>query len=353
MQENINSQGRPTPSRRRNGRQGNKQPGQKMYASENDAAVNAYSAYAQSPQPFTPAKPSSTTPDPYSLQESNSVSKSSRPRNTGGKSRGRNAPVTSPDSPNAARKTPPNSLPTGKIATAYAGSTFHASPAPSALPIPSFYSKGAASPVPAAAKEQHPFAPNLDGNAPTPSRPSNPPSQDSPLEAIFRADRAEKERARRASFASTMTGPGPAGIASPSRPAFGETNSVPRQYRGFMQDRPQPPRSASGIPLSELDGAGAGHVGPSFSTPYHERIRAAHARPQPAFGTDAAATIGPGEDPSEALKRVLFGPKAGTAWAPAPTPPAPIPSAAAAPPGARPSGVAEMEDSLRRILKLS
>ncbi|KAH7349529.1 hypothetical protein B0T11DRAFT_132055 [Plectosphaerella cucumerina] len=351
MQENINTQGRPTPSRRRNGRQSNKQPGQKMYASENDAAFNGHgAAYGQSPQPFTPAKPTSTTPDPYSLQESASVSKSSRMRNTGGKSRGRNAPVTSPDTPNPARKTPPNTLPAGKVATAYAGSTFHASPAPSALPIPSFLAKASASPVPTPVKEQRPGPPNPEQDAPTPSRPSFPVAQDSPLEAIFRADRAEKERARRASFASSMNGP--AGLSSPSRQGFEQPNSVPRQYRGFAHERPQPPGSNSGIPISELDGASAGHVGPSFATPYHERIRAAHGRPQPAYGADAA-TIGPGEDPSEALKRVLFGPKAGTTWAPSPTQPAPAPSVAAAPPGARPSGVAEMEDSLRRILKLT
>lgn len=347
MQENINSQGRPTP-RRRNGRQANKQPGQKMYASENDASANSHAAFGQSPQPFTPAKPLSATPEPYSLQETTSVTKNSRARNTGGKSRARNAVMTSPDSPRtaAARRTPPNNLPSGKVATAYAGSTFHASPAPSALPIPSFYSKGSTSPVPTTTKPQQPSPPPTNREAPTPSRSSLLSAQDSPLEAIFRADRAEKERARRASFATVNGHPN---FASPSRPNFNEPTTVPRQYKTLPQERLQPMRSGSGIPLSELDGASAGHVGSPFSTPYHDRIRAAHSHPQPSLGAEPSA-IAPGEDPSEALKRVLFGPKAGTSWSPAPMPPAPPPASA---PPARANGVAEMEDSLRRILKLT
>lgn len=90
-----------------------------------------------------------------------------------------------------------------KAQGAYAGPTFHASPAPSALPIPKFLSKS----VPAKTRQAPPTPPddaisNGSGSSPTPSIPS--PSrapipvpdrdEDSPLDLLFKADRAEKAR---------------------------------------------------------------------------------------------------------------------------------------------------------------
>ncbi|KAJ4353697.1 uncharacterized protein N0V89_005427 [Didymosphaeria variabile] len=84
---------------------------------------------------------------------------------------------------------------------AYAGPTFHASPAPSALPIPKFLSKS----VPPKTHSGPPTPPPEEGSesgsspSPSPSRgaPIPIPSrshQNSPLDLLFKADRAEKAR---------------------------------------------------------------------------------------------------------------------------------------------------------------
>ncbi|KAI1000053.1 hypothetical protein K3495_g8146 [Podosphaera aphanis] len=116
---------------------------------------------------------------------------------------------------------------------AYAGPTFHASPAPSALPIPSFYSKsvpdshrlkgsktlinGQISTPPSAhrppsqgLKQESPLdfffgSKNLVNNhISTPPTVLRPPSQEfrheSPLDIFFKADREQKERARNISM---------------------------------------------------------------------------------------------------------------------------------------------------------
>ena len=84
---------------------------------------------------------------------------------------------------------------------AYAGPTFHASPAPSALPIPKFLSRS----VPAKTAPGPPTPPpdnsSDSANSPSPSpSPSRAPiavparHEDSPLDMLFRADKAERAK---------------------------------------------------------------------------------------------------------------------------------------------------------------
>lgn len=83
-----------------------------------------------------------------------------------------------------------------KPQTAYAGPTFHASPAPSSLPVPKFFSKS----VPANAGNsslQARLEGESDGNSSTdeiPAMPEVSQREESPLDFFFRADRAEKAR---------------------------------------------------------------------------------------------------------------------------------------------------------------
>ncbi|KAF2106772.1 hypothetical protein BDV96DRAFT_617168 [Lophiotrema nucula] len=85
-----------------------------------------------------------------------------------------------------------------KTQGAYAGPTFHASPAPSALPIPKFLSRS----VPAKPQPGPPTPPAEDSDStgsptPSPSRasiPVPPRHENSPLDALFQADRQEKAR---------------------------------------------------------------------------------------------------------------------------------------------------------------
>jgi hypothetical protein len=89
-----------------------------------------------------------------------------------------------------------------KVQAAYAGPTFHASPAPSALPIPSrFLSRS----VPSQTHTGPPTPPPEDSSdsvSPSPSyaSPSRPPiavpsrNEDSPLDMLFKADKAERAK---------------------------------------------------------------------------------------------------------------------------------------------------------------
>ncbi|KAE8447367.1 hypothetical protein EG329_010781 [Mollisiaceae sp. DMI_Dod_QoI] len=188
-------------------------------------------------------------------------------------------------------------------AAAYAGPTFHASPAPSALPIPSYYSKSV------------PDSPGAKGlkslrGAPLSTPPHAAPTanqsqrEESPLDLFFKADREEKARAHSATQAASAAGPfqPPFDTSINSRTPPAPSNQT--QPRHGSANR----MSAGGIFAMELDGEREGGTpyGPAFSTPYSERISAARknqqSRPseQPPLGSQRSS------DRSEALKAYLF-----------------------------------------------
>ncbi|KAI8274845.1 hypothetical protein K4K60_009209 [Colletotrichum sp. SAR11_57] len=357
MQEATN-QAKPTTNRRRGRNGGGKAAGQKMYASENDMAHVSNSAFDQF-GPHTPQKSYSGSPDPQSAAGAQTGS-TQRSRN---KPRAKNPsanPVASPDTRQNRRSTP-QSIPVSNkpnTAAAFAGATFHASPAPSALPMPSFYSKSIpespGNPGMRREVQQQPSPPVTEHEAPTPHHPSTVPvARESPLDAIFRADRAEKEKARRVS--SLHSSSRPQGPVSPPAPALRDSPFAAKPYNTHPGHRMPFERSSSGISSAELDGFPGKPLGPAFSTPYQDRIRAARAGPsQPC--TPKASENSPSEDRSEALKKYLFGGK-GMTGSPQPSPS--MPSTPHASNGivtqdeeARSSDLRVMEDSLRRILKL-
>lgn len=100
---------------------------------------------------------------------------------------------------------------------AYAGPTFHASPAASALPIPSFFSKSLPS---VAAKDQPSLQARLDqessssdkSNDESPPTSSSipastvPPREESPLDFFFKADREEKAKRANSNGPATPNG---------------------------------------------------------------------------------------------------------------------------------------------------
>ncbi|KAF9869205.1 hypothetical protein CkaCkLH20_13323 [Colletotrichum karsti] len=362
MQETTN-QAKPTPTRRRGrggGGGGGKPAGQKMYASENDMANVSSLAYDQF-GPHTPQKSYSGSPDPQSATGNQNGSKQ-RSRN---KPRAKHPnPAASPDYTRQNRRSTPQTIPVNNkpsSATAFAGATFHASPAPSALPMPSFYSKSIpespGNPGIGGEVRQQPSPPATDQEAATPQHPSTAPvARESPLDAIFRADRAEKEKARRAS--SLHASARPNGPVSPPVPSPRDSPFAAKPHNTHPGHRMPFHRSSSGISSAELDGFPCKPLGPAFSTPYQDRIRAAH--PAPNQPSTPRSDNSPSEDRSEALKKYLFGGK-GVAASPQSTPPALSTSHAnngisgRRPPveEARPSSdLRAMEDNLRRILKL-
>lgn len=90
---------------------------------------------------------------------------------------------------------------------AYAGPTFQASPAPSSLPVPKFFSKS----VPNVAAQRSlesrmagESTPDIEHSSPETETASPPPraAQQSPLDMFFKADRAEREKGRSGSVQS-------------------------------------------------------------------------------------------------------------------------------------------------------
>ncbi|KAI2630614.1 hypothetical protein GGR54DRAFT_161928 [Hypoxylon sp. NC1633] len=292
-----------TPNRRRQGGRNRHTPQQKKYASENDVAPKSNPAMS----PSTPNSKGVQTLRP-SLSQSNSKNKSgNKPRNKNG--------AASQGQYKHTLVTP--FLQSNKNSTVpiFAGSTFHASPAPSALPIPKFFGKPSVdSPTTKADSSPDQGLYSATSNSDEASPPSPTPisrTEESPLELFFRADRAEKAKTHRASSDhASATGPGP---FSPPRDSPKEFATFPKAAGSIPTHRSNVPRRASalGIPADELDGNPSQPVGPAFSTPYQERLRAVGSRHNSAQTTPTVLqrkdmNSSEAMSSSEALKRYLF-----------------------------------------------
>lgn len=405
-----------TPNRRKPGA-GNRRPNRKNYASENDVGKadpgfqpdfvprnNTKNGGGNGNGPSTPQK-AQKNGAPASQQAASGKAgnnRNNRNQNQPNNVNSKNNPTSPPAK--SGRRTPPQTAgpkPTGAAASvaAFAGATFHASPAPSSLPLPSFFTKtnspGTPSARPLSGLGQQPSPPASDTEVPSaaatkeamassaggrnPLFPNGgaripPPRDESPLDLLFRADRAEKERNRRASSANIHAAPvGPFSppLQSQSMADNANSNTFPRDFAQQHQQQQQSTRrpgptlrtSSSGISAAELDGTPGQPMGPAFATPFQDRIRAA--RPSEAKGPsgagapsgfrDLAAGSAPSpfaggpynqqppppaanvDDRSEALKRFLFSKTGGSAASPSahPTASAPTtPTRYPGPPGA-------------------
>ncbi|KAL1889797.1 hypothetical protein Sste5346_008655 [Sporothrix stenoceras] len=381
----------PAPAQAKQTSNRRRRPNRKNYASENDVAKadpgfqpdfvprNKKNGGGGGGGPSTPQKAQkngmpSKSPAPGTQAASG---KAGNNRNNRNQQNNNNNNPTSPPA-KAGRRTPPQTAgpkPIGATASvaAFAGATFHASPAPSSLPVPSFFTKtnspGTPSARPLSGLSQQPSPPASDTEVPssTATKPVGassaggrnplfptggvsipPPRDESPLDLLFRADRAEKERNRRASSANLYgapVGPFSPPLQSQSMADNANSNTFPRDFAQQQQQqqstrRPGPTlrTSSSGISAAELDGTPGQPMGPAFATPFQDRIRAA--RPVEAKGTsgagapsgfrDLAAGSAPSpfaggpynqqppppaaniDDRSEALKRYLFSKTAGS-----------------------------------------
>ncbi|TDZ29170.1 hypothetical protein C8035_v006861 [Colletotrichum spinosum] len=332
-----------------------------MYASENDIGNVPGLGSEQFAHPHTPQKPRTVSPEP---QIGSGVQDGSKHRSRN-KSRAKNPnSVVSPDVSRQIRRSTPQSVPVNSKASsamAFAGATFHASPAPSALPMPSFYSKAIpeSSGPRAANKDVHPqpSPPATNPELPSHKYPSTAPAaRESPLDAIFRADRAEKEKARRRGSVRSPAKPYGFGSPFPQSPKDDGSPFAPKSHHTNPGQRLPFHRSSSGASQAEFDGFSGKPLGPAFSTPYQERIRAARATPDQPTGPPSGSPNASADDRSEALKKYLFGDKFACA--------SPQTGATTTYPGGSPAGngshddevrttdLRVMEDNLRRILKL-
>ncbi|CAG8959626.1 hypothetical protein HYFRA_00001529 [Hymenoscyphus fraxineus] len=287
-----------------------------------NAHMNKQHSTAEMSYPTQPSTPPRT---PRRNQNPNTAN--SAARETGSKQKSRNNKnrpknvVTSPPVKSQGRDrdrhTPPLNgaqpagIPSKPLSTPsaaiYAGATFHASPAPSALPIPSFYSKSVPdSPGLLKGLRSMKDAPIAQPNTQSPSPPTAPPSiskhrEESPLDFFFKADREEKERARStnsANVAGQPVGPFPPPAKSQRNLQTPPASKNPLSRPAFFQSRSSP----NGLFAMELDENPGTPFGPAFSTPYAERIKAARSNSEQRPRDDAQASL----ERSEALKAYLF-----------------------------------------------
>jgi hypothetical protein len=349
---------KPSPARHR----GNQNPaklGQKMYLSENDIPSQPIMVHDHIPLPRTPQKSVNGSPLPSSFLSNNTAQK----QRTRTKIRPKNG-LNSPEASRTGRHTPPPTVLT-KSSTAFAGATFHASPAPSALPIPKFYAKGAPE-SPSFNTKLAPTerTPTTDNEAPTSYRSHmNFEPRESPLELIFRADREEKEKARLTNSTTSQRRINDFECSpSASLQAQGHV-STPNFSINSNQRLEKFNHGESGSRENTPNHGVSRPIGPAFSTPYQQRIRAARAEPAGVSPSpQASPRVEDRSDRSEALKQYLFGGQstfdASQQRQSSPSVKTQLPAYNASgntssyQHGGRASDVLTLEDNLKRLLKL-
>lgn len=175
----------------------------------------------------------------------------------------------------------------------YAGPTFHASPAPSALPIPTFFSKSVPeSDFPQPGETEDESQDEQSGQY-TPSKPKSVPLEQSevgapsPLDFLFKAARD----------ARTATGSTPNG------------NAQSRRGSPAPQRQPQQADAVPGavFPFElENNETKSIPIGPSFATPYKERMNALRSSKSPSPSNDRRLDEEQLKAKSDALKGLLF-----------------------------------------------
>ncbi|KAI0868640.1 hypothetical protein GGS24DRAFT_200383 [Hypoxylon argillaceum] len=288
-----------TPNRRRPPTGRNRNSSQKIYASENDLPSERPN------NTVSPSTPQKLAPGGTAAPRAQSTNQ--KQKNKGNKNRNTKNGVASPGRRQGRES--PSLQPQVASAHIFAGSTFHASPAPSALPLPSFLRLSGAdssmdkSKTTESANESSPLTDSDEGS---PADKPIPRNEESPLEFFFRADRAEKALGRRASSANIDSVP--TARLSPLRNSpHKECNTFPKAMGHNSARRPifTGSDTSPSIPTTGLDISSRLPVGPAFSTPYHERIRAAHSNQNSARSTPVV-NRNPDPNSSEALKRYLF-----------------------------------------------
>lgn len=146
---------------------------------------------------------------------------------------------------------------------AYAGPTFHASPAASALPKPMFMSKsvpGDTKPTSLQSRLEQEVGDSGSSAASTPVVADTvpaavaPPREESPLEFFFKADRAEKAKGQTPTGLDTPGGKPSLPIAQSAPPGNNWSNIYQRDNRHHQ--RTESSQSQRGVFALELDGTG-------------------------------------------------------------------------------------------------
>lgn len=195
-------------------------------------------------------------------------------------------------SANISNATPEKQMP------AYAGPTFHASPAPSSLPVPKFFSRSVPNVAPPASlqarmegektPEKESSSPESDTVSPVPAR----ASQQSPLDVFFQADKAEREKRR-------STG----GLLSPQSAAV--PLHVPATEPSIRHHSNPFQHSGKGIFLQELDGDNDADMPSPRTVPNTDRSMP-RAKSSPGNVPQVDTSANDREATTQSLKNLLF-----------------------------------------------
>lgn len=247
-----------------------------------------------------PSSPPRNVSPAGTTTDSSNNARSSKKRGVRSGKKPRDIPGPSPANAQGHQRTSsqPNNINTPQLKDSphYAGPTFHASPAPSALPIPSFFSKSVPESdlEPTLESEDENLEAETDLDI-TPSKPKTRPYGDhgqssTPLDFLFKA----AVQARNSQPQSPETEPK---IRSPQT----DSKAVPhRNYSGLSQ----------GIFPLEMDNRDRQNmeIGPSFAPSYQDRMNALRSSSSP-----SQATADLDEDErrakTEALKDLLLNPR--------------------------------------------
>lgn len=217
--------------------------------------------------------PRNMSPGAFATDSSNAAHSKKKPPRSGKKP----IQTNSASSANGHRHTSsqPNNTPQANGSGAYAGPTFHASPAPSALPIPSFFSKSVPeSDLPTTLETDSDNA-EMDADLETtPSKPRARPQpmsvepEATPLDFLFKAAVQAKAKST-----NTLNSPEAANrVRSPqtdSRVVSSNPNSTP-----------------GGVFPFEMENSRPSQIGPSFAPSYQDRMNALRSSSSPSQSPD-------------------------------------------------------------------
>lgn len=260
------------------------------------------SPYAQKPALLTTppsSPPRNLSPGGTATDSSNNISTSKKKNPRSAKKTPRDVPKNTPFN-NGHRHTSSSgtaTTPQLKDSPHYAGPTFHASPAPSALPMPSFFSKSMPESdlAPTLESENEGFEGDPEIET-TPSKPKSRPQhtaqeeQPTPLDFLFKAAvQARNAQAQRSPEAESA-------IRSPQT----DSKALPRN----------PNNVAGGMFPLEMEGSESPgfQIGPSFAASYRDRMGALRSASSPSQ-PHAELNEGERKAKTEALKSLLLNPR--------------------------------------------
>lgn len=243
--------------------------------------------------------PRNLSPGGTTTDSSNNANMSKKKNPRSAKKPPHNGPKASPAYNNGHRHTSSShgsaTTPQFKDSPHYAGPTFHASPAPSALPMPSFFSKSLPeSDLAPALESENEGEPDIET---TPSKPKSRPQyttseeKSTPLDFLFKAAvEARNAQAQRSPEANTRT-------RSPQT----DSKAIPQR---------NPNGVAGGMFPLEMESVDSPNfqIGPSFATSYKDRmnaLRSTNSSSQSPMGLDESER----KAKTEELKALLLNPR--------------------------------------------